>query len=194
MSLHESCLVAHRPPILVADIAPRWRLSVRWVRSGVAHVASHNRHDLTGETFRLSERGCLSTESLYGARKRSARLRTRAIPRFCLRSTNCISGAWWRERRLVGNAARRRANRRTVSRLQTLAEGEGFEPPEPLPVQWFSRPPPSTTRSSLRTHHFIRKSAPCRVHEAGRSILDGAVRRLKPQGRLDVDPDAWCSF
>jgi hypothetical protein len=31
-------------------------------------------------------------------------------------------------------------NWRTVSRLQTLAEGEGFEPPEPLPVQWFSRP------------------------------------------------------
>src|SRR5712692_1610686 len=30
-----------------------------------------------------------------------------------------------------------------------LAEGEGFEPPEPLPVQWFSRPPPSTTRPSL---------------------------------------------
>jgi hypothetical protein len=31
-----------------------------------------------------------------------------------------------------------------------LAEGEGFEPPEPFPVQWFSRPPPSTTRPSLR--------------------------------------------
>src|SRR6266852_5298528 len=30
-----------------------------------------------------------------------------------------------------------------------LAEGEGFEPPEPLRVQWFSRPPPSTTRPSL---------------------------------------------
>ena len=31
-----------------------------------------------------------------------------------------------------------------------MAEGEGFEPPEPFPVQWFSRPPPSTTRPSLR--------------------------------------------
>ena len=31
-----------------------------------------------------------------------------------------------------------------------VAEGEGFEPPEPFPVQWFSRPPPSTTRPSLR--------------------------------------------
>src|SRR5580765_1252359 len=30
-----------------------------------------------------------------------------------------------------------------------LAEGEGFEPPAPFPVQWFSRPPPSTTRPSL---------------------------------------------
>src|SRR5205823_5904270 len=33
---------------------------------------------------------------------------------------------------------------------RNLAEGEGFEPPEPLPVQWFSRPPPSTARPSLR--------------------------------------------
>jgi hypothetical protein len=31
-----------------------------------------------------------------------------------------------------------------------MAEGEGFEPPEPFRVQWFSRPPPSTTRPSLR--------------------------------------------
>src|SRR5678815_5013520 len=30
------------------------------------------------------------------------------------------------------------------------SEGEGFEPPAPFPVQWFSRPPPSTTRPSLR--------------------------------------------
>ena len=35
-------------------------------------------------------------------------------------------------------------------RERSLAEGEGFEPPEPFPVQWFSRPPPSTTRPSLR--------------------------------------------
>src|SRR3954447_3770780 len=31
-----------------------------------------------------------------------------------------------------------------------MAEGEGFEPPVPFRVQWFSRPPPSTTRPSLR--------------------------------------------
>ena len=44
-----------------------------------------------------------------------------------------------------------------------LAEGEGFEPPEPFRVQWFSRPPPSTTRPSLRVGtspaHFILLSA-----------------------------------
>src|SRR5437867_2127547 len=32
-----------------------------------------------------------------------------------------------------------------------LAEGEGFEPPVPFRAQWFSRPPPSTTRPSLRS-------------------------------------------
>lgn len=31
-----------------------------------------------------------------------------------------------------------------------LEEGEGFEPPIPFQVQRFSRPPPSTTRPSLR--------------------------------------------
>ena len=31
-----------------------------------------------------------------------------------------------------------------------LAEREGFEPPVEFPPQWFSRPPPSTTRPSLR--------------------------------------------
>src|SRR5215213_11499819 len=36
-----------------------------------------------------------------------------------------------------------------------MAEREGFEPPEPFPVQWFSRPPPSTTRPSLRTAQII---------------------------------------
>src|SRR5687768_9725036 len=44
------------------------------------------------------------------------------------------------------------ANRRSLlgPRERRLAEGEGFEPPVPFPVQWFSRPPPSTTRPSLR--------------------------------------------
>ncbi len=34
------------------------------------------------------------------------------------------------------------------------SEGEGFEPPVPFRVQWFSRPPPSTARPSLRTGFF----------------------------------------
>ncbi len=44
-----------------------------------------------------------------------------------------------------------------------LAEGEGFEPPEPFPVQWFSRPPPSTTRPSLRVENLagIRAISAC---------------------------------
>jgi hypothetical protein len=39
--------------------------------------------------------------------------------------------------------------------LETLAEGEGFEPPKPFRVQRFSRPPPSTTRPSLRERRFV---------------------------------------
>jgi hypothetical protein len=33
---------------------------------------------------------------------------------------------------------------------ENLAEGEGFEPPVRFPVQRFSRPPVSTTHTSLR--------------------------------------------
>src|SRR6185369_10884158 len=38
-----------------------------------------------------------------------------------------------------------------------MAEGEGFEPPVPFQVQRFSRPPVSTTHTSLRAglQHFI---------------------------------------
>ena len=36
-----------------------------------------------------------------------------------------------------------------LARERMLAEREGFEPPVPFRVQWFSRPPPSTTRPSL---------------------------------------------
>src|SRR4029077_7434194 len=41
---------------------------------------------------------------------------------------------------------------------QRVAEGEGFEPPEPFRVQWFSRPPPSTTRPSLRVEKLAQNS------------------------------------
>ena len=43
-----------------------------------------------------------------------------------------------------------RQNEARAERERSLAEGEGFEPPIPFRVQRFSRPPPSTTRPSLR--------------------------------------------
>ena len=48
------------------------------------------------------------------------------------------------------STARWRTRKSSIQRRGEVAEGEGFEPPEPFPVQWFSRPPPSTTRPSLR--------------------------------------------
>ena len=39
---------------------------------------------------------------------------------------------------------------RIDTKLLIVAEGEGFEPPVELPLQRFSRPPPSTARPSLR--------------------------------------------
>ena len=35
--------------------------------------------------------------------------------------------------------------------IKKMAEGEGFEPPEPFPVQRFSRPPHSTTLPSFQS-------------------------------------------
>ena len=49
-----------------------------------------------------------------------------------------------------------------------LAEGEGFEPPVRFPVQRFSRPPVSTTHTSLR-----RSGSP------GTSGAPGALRRVR---------------
>src|SRR5262245_4608058 len=43
--------------------------------------------------------------------------------------------------------------------MNWLAEGEGFEPPVRFPAQWFSRPPPSTTRPSLRIEKLARVRA-----------------------------------
>ena len=55
----------------------------------------------------------------------------------------------------------------TVLYGDIMAEGEGFEPPAPFRVQWFSRPPPSTTRPSLRVRHLIPNHFPslvvCRI-------------------------------
>ena len=57
-----------------------------------------------------------------------------------------------------------------VTNERRMAEGEGFEPPEPFPVQWFSRPPPSTTRPSLR----VENRAHC---DAGRPVCHCIARR-----------------
>ena len=65
------------------------------------------------------------------------------------------------ERRRTRSAFALRASARQPSRASSrssgehaerrVAEGEGFEPPGPFRVQRFSRPPPSTTRPSLRS-------------------------------------------
>ena|SRR5437016_11483662 len=47
-----------------------------------------------------------------------------------------------------------------------MAEREGFEPPERFPVQRFSRPPPSTTRPSLRGS-ILRAKLVCNVDRKG---------------------------
>jgi hypothetical protein len=81
-----------------------------------------------------------------------------------------------------------------ASAWRRLAEGEGFEPPVPFRVQWFSRPPPSTTRPSLRveklagnrailvlliSRHTARRAAPLwakwREVHVGQNLQTGAV-------------------
>src|SRR6478736_2151815 len=69
---------------------------------------------------------------------------------------------------------------------EDLAEREGFEPPEPFRVQWFSRPPPSTTRPSLRieiapeprrVERAPRTNAPCHRKCNPRDDRDEQSRR-----------------
>ena len=67
--------------------------------------------------------------------------------------------------------AKARAGSLRASHERRLAEREGFEPPVPFRVQWFSRPPPSTTRPPL---HLLIGGAPCTppsgLHSLGRSV------------------------
>jgi hypothetical protein len=46
-----------------------------------------------------------------------------------------------------------------INAFGVVAEGEGFEPPVRFPVQRFSRPPVSTTHTSLR----VNRPTPLRV-------------------------------
>src|SRR5436190_4704323 len=70
-----------------------------------------------------------------------------------------------------------------------VAEGEGFEPPVPFRVQWFSRPPPSTTRPSLPPSQayntsLLRWACPCsQAYNAPRlaSVGKPAFGRLRRQ-------------
>src|SRR5688572_8417426 len=80
---------------------------------------------------------------------------------------------------------------------RSLAEGEGFEPPIPFRVQRFSRPPPSTTRPSLR-----RDFADCIGSRgwAGRARQDGRLRPVscrnysnRPRVARCAGVLAWCA-
>src|ERR1700704_6450355 len=69
-------------------------------------------------------------------------------------------------------------------RSEGMAEREGFEPPEPLPVQWFSRPPPSTTRPSLRTGIIARNPAGTASAETWNTTRSNDVFLGEQTGRL----------
>jgi hypothetical protein len=58
-----------------------------------------------------------------------------------------------------------------------LAEGEGFEPPVPFRAQWFSRPPPSTTRPSLPPSQAYSTTACYGVTRQSARRRDGRVER-----------------
>src|SRR6185369_3998800 len=81
---------------------------------------------------------------------------------------------------------------RQDERSEVLAEREGFEPPEPFRVQWFSRPPPSTTRPSLRVQiqatisHVSRKSRPASSRSVTRSVTVGTATTRRDGLHLDA--------
>src|SRR6478672_5124785 len=70
-----------------------------------------------------------------------------------------------------------------------LAEGEGFEPPVPFRVQWFSRPPPSTTRPSLPPSQayntsLLRRRQPAEKNRHGgheMQSLEASPRLFRPE-------------
>src|SRR5512136_1140613 len=78
----------------------------------------------------------------------------------------------------------------TPLRKATVAEGEGFEPPFRRTGKRFSRPPPSTTRPSLRATAFILRAGGPAGKRRGRGFELGgrsAVRSgCSAPGRLDT--------
>ena len=74
---------------------------------------------------------------------------------------------------------------RNFSAVQTcVAEGEGFEPPVPFQVQRFSRPPVSTTHTSLRTgkriYQIVYNGITAKVQRAVRVSKFNPVKRGRP--------------
>src|SRR5262245_58167541 len=70
------------------------------------------------------------------------------------------------------------------SEASRMAEGEGFEPPARFPVQWCSRPPPSTTPPSLRHSIFTysttqRRIGPTRIAEIAWTASAVRIRRTE---------------
>ncbi len=47
---------------------------------------------------------------------------------------------------------RRAARASAIFAIYPLAEAGGFEPPVPVKVQWFSRPPPSAAQARLQNY------------------------------------------
>ena len=80
------------------------------------------------------------------------------------------------------------------SRERRLAEREGFEPPEPFPVQWFSRPPPSTTRPPLQSLSAgppaPRLAAFTRLHSAPAASYIGGDLFAAPKQPSNLPPVA----
>jgi hypothetical protein len=95
-----------------------------------------------------------------------------------------------------GGAAQR-VKKHGIARVRSVAEGEGFEPPVPFRVQWFSRPPPSTTRPSLRIENLARIHAILPLAISHQNAHRGALilgriaqtpYRPEPSVQADVTP------
>jgi len=71
--------------------------------------------------------------------------------------------------------------RKLLDNKDLLAEGEGFEPPVRFPVQRFSRPPVSTTHTSLRAKAGVYPQSiatpfpPCRKLYSAQKLMYDAL-------------------
>ena len=79
----------------------------------------------------------------------------------------------------VGGGRGIRTPGRKANPMHLLAEGEGFEPPEPVRAQRFSRPPVSTTHTSLRAGEVLGGKIYCTPRPA-RRVQPAAARTRLP--------------